>query len=516
MKFTGQIRVPEIDHPGVPATFVIEGSQAEVILEGDESLGRWSLYDVHARRLVSSAFQVDLDGEEITFVADEPIDFAYRGVEHMAEVWAKFRSMNVARRMIAVSRSRSGTEPSRVEAFRSAIEENLEAQSEKSRLAGSITSSALDAEDFTPESVAREVEALPPAVESAPEEDTKETRMPLAGEPSMSPPSVPKADSQVPRVGEHAAEEPKEVASPSEQERLAEERRAIEEERARLEEQRSELEDKQAEAEQREADRVEAFRLEMKRLEAERAEYERLEKERQDALRQAMERLEAERGEVERKGAEQQQQHEQEDARRAAALHEKLNALEEERLRREREEKERVAAARARMEQLEEQRREIESLERVREAEAAEHVVEEATAAEEATPAHEAMAPSQDEQVASAEPEPAAPDANVVDLDELEEPPSPPGLESEVPEEPEPEVPEEPEPVPASSDGSRPQPVLATTNDDRQGGIMGAVRAAFGRGSNGHTHEFVEAPGGLGITRSICRECGHVSISTGD
>ena len=73
MKFTGQIRVPEVDHPGVPATFVVDDNQAEVVLEG-ESLGRWSLFDVHVTRLVSNAFQVELADEEITFLADEPVD----------------------------------------------------------------------------------------------------------------------------------------------------------------------------------------------------------------------------------------------------------------------------------------------------------------------------------------------------------------------------------------------------------------------------------------------------------
>ena len=141
MKFSGELKFPEIDHPGVPITFLIEGSQAELVLDG-ESLGRWSLYDVHARRLVASAFQIDLDGTEVTFVADDPVDFAYRGVEHMAEVWAKLKSMNLARRTVAVARSRRGTEPSRVEDLRQAMEENLaEAAHTRSGLAGSITAS---------------------------------------------------------------------------------------------------------------------------------------------------------------------------------------------------------------------------------------------------------------------------------------------------------------------------------------------------------------------------------------
>ena len=125
MKFTGQVRVPEVDHPGVPATIVVEEGQTEVFLEG-ESLGRWSLFDVQAARLVSSAFSLSLNGEEITFIADEPVDFAYKGVDHMAGVWARYKSMTIPRRVVAVGRSRRGTLPSRIPELREAMLLNLQ------------------------------------------------------------------------------------------------------------------------------------------------------------------------------------------------------------------------------------------------------------------------------------------------------------------------------------------------------------------------------------------------------
>ncbi len=125
MKFTGQVRVPEVDHPGVPATILVEEDQTEVFLEG-ESLGRWSLFDVRAERLVSSAFSLSLSGEEITFIADEPVDFAYKGVDHMAGVWAKYKSMTIPRRVVAVGRSRRGTVPSRITELREAMLLNLQ------------------------------------------------------------------------------------------------------------------------------------------------------------------------------------------------------------------------------------------------------------------------------------------------------------------------------------------------------------------------------------------------------
>jgi hypothetical protein len=60
-----------------------------------------------------------------------------------------------------------------------------------------------------------------------------------------------------------------------------------------------------------------------------------------------------------------------------------------------------------------------------------------------------------------------------------------------------------------------PEPVLASSAKEKAG-FMGAVKSAFSRGGRGHEHDFVAAPGGLGITRSICRECGFVSISAND
>ncbi len=110
----------------MPASILVEEDQAEVLLEG-ESLGRWSLYDVHATRLLSSAFSLSLGDEEITFIADEPVDFAYRGVEHMAEVWATFKAMSLPRRTMAVGRSRRGASPSRIEDLRQAMLQNLDA-----------------------------------------------------------------------------------------------------------------------------------------------------------------------------------------------------------------------------------------------------------------------------------------------------------------------------------------------------------------------------------------------------
>ncbi|MEX1093526.1 MAG: hypothetical protein WEF28_10270, partial [Acidimicrobiia bacterium] len=124
MRFTGQVKIPDLDYPGVPASVQLDGKQVELFVEG-ESLGRWSLVDVRAERLISSAFSLKLAGEEVTFIADQPTEFAYGGVEAMANVWAKHRSMRLPLRMVANSRSRQGTKPSRIPDLREAIEETL-------------------------------------------------------------------------------------------------------------------------------------------------------------------------------------------------------------------------------------------------------------------------------------------------------------------------------------------------------------------------------------------------------
>jgi hypothetical protein len=106
--------------------FLVEDNHASILLDG-ESLGRWALFDVEATRLVAKAFQVHLGGEEITFVAEEPIDFAYKGVEHMAQTWAKAKALSMPRRSVVVRKARRNTQPARLPELRAAVIENLEA-----------------------------------------------------------------------------------------------------------------------------------------------------------------------------------------------------------------------------------------------------------------------------------------------------------------------------------------------------------------------------------------------------
>jgi hypothetical protein len=386
VKFNGELKFPEIDHPGVPVTFVVEGTLAEIVVDG-ESLGRWSLYDIHARRLVASAFQIDLDGSEITFIADDPVDFAYRGVEHMAETWASIKSKRITNRALAVRKSRRGIAPSRLDDMRAAMEANLEAQSAPRQIAGEQVDS-------------RQHAGEPTSTPSAPggsdwDRRDQEGAIPLVGSEPTPPP----------------------VPAPSLDPQLSEEARLIEEEKQRIADEWAKLEEERRRAEQQEANRIEAFRLEMQRLEAERAEL----------RRQAAELVEGEGHEEDRAPTRSDDQPEPE----PAAL--------------------RPAPAEPPL-----------------------------------------QSPVEPEQVFADEP------TGVLDLNGLEE-----------------EAVPEPPPVPSPlgpANRVEPEPVLAGAGKDRSG-LMGAVRAAFKSGPKDHDHQFIEAPGGIGITRYVCEECGYVSIS---
>jgi hypothetical protein len=218
--------VPEVDHPGIPATIVVEDGLAEVLLEG-ESLGRWSLFDVHAARLVSSAFSISLDGEEITFIADEPVDFAYKGVEHMAGVWARYKSMTIPRRLVAVGRSRRGTTPSRIPELREAMLLNLQTAGRSPSFSApapaapaempepSPWAKRLDAYSSVPapiddrtEPLDEEMADLPEPVTAEPESAEPESAEPVTTEPESAEPVRTEPESAEPVTTEPESAEP--------------------------------------------------------------------------------------------------------------------------------------------------------------------------------------------------------------------------------------------------------------------------------------------------------------------
>ena len=549
MRFGGQIRVPEVDHPGVPATFLVDENQAEVILEG-ESLGRWSLFDVQVDRLVSNAFQIDLAGEEITFLADEPVDFAYKGVEHMAEVWARYKTMTIARRLVAVRRSRKGTTPSRLAELHEAMVENLEEvqTSYRRTLAGetletdSVTSGPQVAE---PESVTEpEPEASPFA--DSPIEDRSEDlipTVPLGGETTGD-----RADQlDVARTAAALEAEHQKATGALEAERLEGERlQAARLDMERLDAERRSLEQRH-ETERLETERLEAERKELKTLDAERVKRERAENERFEAQREELERLEADRIKREQieAGRIEEERHELErvEVARAEATRLEMERLEAERKELERLEVKRLEAEKKELKRLEADKAELEAALALEAAaaeaaalEAAEAVAAEAAAvieaekaeALEAAKAAKAKAAEEDaleaaafeaETQAKAEKDRIAKeDAKATDpvkeviatSSDGEDPETAKELVVDLGE----MEPDQPE-TPAHSPKPTGEPAMAATA--AKSGLMGAVRSGFSRnGGKNHVHDFTEAPGGIGMVRYICRDCGFVSISSSD
>ena len=500
MRFPGQIRLPDIDHPAIPATFVVDDAHAEILLD-EESLGRWSLYDVHARRLVSSAFEVDLGDEEIVFLADDPIDFAYRGVEDMAKAWARFKAMRLPRRTISVSKSRKDTAPSRIGELRSLMEENLRAMEEQTEVATE------ELEPVSPPS-SRATPAPPPTWEApitadvpvaraagvapAPSHDTDQLeRQRLELEAARA-----RLEEERRRLGEerlealrHEEERRNEIAT--EMEALEEKRRDAERllelermeasrlekaagEAARLEEERRRLEQARAEAERAEETRKEELRAEADRLEEERQMALLAEEERQTQIRAEMHRLEEERLQALR-----------EEAERKEELAAEMERLEKEREEAARAEEERQSQIRAEEERLQALRDETEAR---LEAEQVTVDLEVDSDAEAGAEPAEMRPPEQEHERPARVPEP-------------EGEPDDWGLAAE------------PDLEPAGT--LQPEPALAGATRERSG-LMGAVKSAFARGGRTHEHVFVEAAGGLGIVRYVCEECGHVSISVSD
>ena len=496
MKFTGQVRIPEVDHPGVPATIVVEGDQTEVFLEG-ESLGRWSLFDVHASRLVSSAFSLALADEEITFIADEPVDFAYKGVDHMAEVWARFKSMSLPRRMVAVGRSRRGTIASRINDLREAMLYNLESVGRPAARLAPIESMVqpaeetaawtkrIDAYSNVPEPLEVEEEVAPPRVADivhpVVEIVSADDRIAAIFEPAPT-------DEEEPMEG-MVALDPIEGAAPSPA-------------TARLRPGPGLIPRRVDPSSSGDADQVFATPRARPPLA-------------DSPWDEPPPDAEPPQDDMPSDGSEEYY----EETSPAGPVVEPAAAVEPA--------AEVEPAAAVEPAPVPEPAATVEPVVEVEPAPVPEPAVEvEPAAAVEPAPVPEPAAPTPtvdsveeaetvEVPVLSAEVEPAGGSAEtprrdeggrhevVVDLDHLEED------EEEVSDGP-PEEPGELEPART--------PVLAgaAIPAAERSGLFGAVRSAFARNRVAHEHEFVEAPGGIGIVRQICAECGYISIGVTD
>jgi hypothetical protein len=83
--FKGRLRLPSDPGEGIPIDLVIE----DVFLSldsGGEDFGEWRLDTVEVKRLFSNQFSLLLDGEEMVFIADDALGFAYDGLSAVEDV----------------------------------------------------------------------------------------------------------------------------------------------------------------------------------------------------------------------------------------------------------------------------------------------------------------------------------------------------------------------------------------------------------------------------------------------
>ncbi len=457
MKFKGQLKFPDVDHPGIPVALLLDDMHLEVRVD-EESVGRWSLIDVEASRLIAAAFEVNLGGEEITFIAEEPLDFAYKGVEHMAETWARVKAHSLPRRGVVIRKSRKDTIPSRLGELRSAVLEEMDestpaAARHVTPAPGPIEARVSELRDRArPSEVGRDSEEKAPEMPGAPRADEPPKKPVLIPGPgivtavgstsaSEKPDSGPQAQAPAVSVVSEAEKPPTEMEPVSEPELKEIPATDVESELASAPESPSEAEvepqPETAEAQPETEPVVEAV----------------------SALDTEPEAV------IEPEAA-------IEPAATEELTEDTLAAVD--------------GAAQS-------------------DHEPAAHVEDEA--AEEPDRASRADQDSSEIELPQETKEligtPAGSDEGLfVDLGNYEgeqDDESPPAADED-----------------RAPDGPPDKEPALVGSEVEKSGLLGAVRSAFGRNRVPHEHEFVDAPGGMGLTRQICVECGHISIRSDD
>ena len=79
VKFKGQLLIPSERGPGLPVDLEVADHHLALVSEMEE-LGAWPLEAIKARRLRGDTFAITVAGEDLHFVAGDPISFAYSGM----------------------------------------------------------------------------------------------------------------------------------------------------------------------------------------------------------------------------------------------------------------------------------------------------------------------------------------------------------------------------------------------------------------------------------------------------
>ena len=94
MLFKGRLRLPNDPGEGIPIDLELE--DVFLSLESDgEDFGEWRLDTVEINRLFSNQFAMHLDGEEMVFIADDALGFAYDGLSAIEDVKSRLSKRRV-------------------------------------------------------------------------------------------------------------------------------------------------------------------------------------------------------------------------------------------------------------------------------------------------------------------------------------------------------------------------------------------------------------------------------------
>lgn len=85
MQFKGHLLLPSEKGPGLPVDLEVADHHLAVV-SGQEELGAWPLEAISARRVRGDTFAITVAGEDLHFVADDTISFAYVGMPAIERV----------------------------------------------------------------------------------------------------------------------------------------------------------------------------------------------------------------------------------------------------------------------------------------------------------------------------------------------------------------------------------------------------------------------------------------------
>jgi len=86
LQFKGSLRSPGDRGPGIRVSLEVDSYHLQ-IHRGSELMGRWYLADVEAVRDVAERFTLFLGEDEMQFLADDALVFAYEGLPQMQQAW---------------------------------------------------------------------------------------------------------------------------------------------------------------------------------------------------------------------------------------------------------------------------------------------------------------------------------------------------------------------------------------------------------------------------------------------